>query len=69
MKFCYDMGFPIKNNPKDLDPSYKMDVGFLGCFRRETPPSYKQRNIVNGTVLLTCKRRSHTGHTQMPKHI
>ena len=26
---------PFLNNPKDLDPSYKMDLDFLDCFGRE----------------------------------
>ena len=25
-------GFPFQNNPKNLDPSYKMDVDFWDCF-------------------------------------
>ena len=26
-----------QNNPKDLDPSYKMDLDFWDCFGREKP--------------------------------
>ena len=26
--------FPIQNNPKDLDPSYKMDLDLLDCLGR-----------------------------------
>ena len=26
------LNFPLQNNPKNLDPSYKMDLDFLDCF-------------------------------------
>ena len=26
--------FPFQNNPKDLDPSYKMDLDLWDCFGR-----------------------------------
>ena len=29
MKFCSNTSFTFPNNPKDLDPSYKMDLDFL----------------------------------------
>ena len=29
------------NNPKDLDPSYDMDLDFWDCFGRKKTPSYK----------------------------
>ena len=35
MKFCYNTSLPFLNNPKDLDPSYKiykMDLDFCDCF-------------------------------------
>ena len=33
--FCYKTEFfSFQNNPKDLDPSYKMDLGSLGLFRK-----------------------------------
>ena len=28
MKFCYNTSFTFLNNPKNLDPSYKMDLDF-----------------------------------------
>ena len=37
---------PFLNNPKDLDPSYKMDLDFWDCFGRKKILSYKQRNTV-----------------------
>ena len=37
---------PFLNNPKDLDPSYKMDLDFGDCFGREKTLSYSQRNTV-----------------------
>ena len=37
---------PFLNNPKDLNPSYKMDLDFWDCFGRKKTPSYKQRNTV-----------------------
>ena len=33
-------------NPKNLDPSYKMDLDFYGCFGRRKPMSYKQIYLV-----------------------
>ena len=36
---------PFLNNPKDLDPSYKMDLDFWDCFGRKKL-SYNQRNTV-----------------------
>ena len=35
MKFCYNTSFNFLNNPKDLDPSYKMDLNFWVCFGRK----------------------------------
>ena len=39
---------PFLNNPKDLDPSYKIDLDFFYCFGREKNPSYNgyPRNMV-----------------------
>ena len=34
------------NNPKDLDPSYKMDLGFWIVFEGKKNPSYNWRNMV-----------------------
>ena len=34
------------NNPKDLDPSYKMDLDFWDCFGRKISPTYNRRNTV-----------------------
>ena len=28
--------FSLPKQPKDLDPSYKTDLDFLDCFRRQT---------------------------------
>ena len=46
VKFCYKMGFPVQNNPKNLDPSYKMDLDIWDCFERKINPSYSQSNVV-----------------------
>ena len=46
MKFCYNTNFNFLNNPKDLDPSYKMDLDLRDCFRREKTLSYNRRNTV-----------------------
>ena len=35
------MGFSFPNNPKNLDPSYKMDLDFLGLFRTGKKLPYK----------------------------
>ena len=40
------MFFLFQNNPKNLDPSYNMDLGFGDCFGRVKPPSHSQRNTV-----------------------
>ena len=37
---------PFLNSPKDLDPSYKMDLDFWDCFGRKQTLSYNQRNMV-----------------------
>ena len=37
---------PFLNNPKDLDPAYKMDLDFWDCFGRKISPTYNQRNTV-----------------------
>ena len=52
MKFCYNTSFIFPNNPKDLDPSYKMDCwdGFGG---RKTV-SYNQRNTVSPNDIVFC---------------
>ena len=34
-EFKYEIGIPYQNNPKNLDPSYKMDLDFWDCFGRE----------------------------------
>ena len=39
---------PFLNNPKDLDPSCKMDLDFWDCFGRGKM-SYNQRNAVGIT--------------------
>ena len=45
MKFCNNTNFTLLNNPKDLDPSYKMDLD-LGLFWKEKTLSYNRRNTV-----------------------
>ena len=36
MIFCYNSKvLPFLNNPKDLDPSYKMDKDFWDCFGKK----------------------------------
>ena len=42
---------PILNNPKDLDPSYKMDLDLWDCFGRKITLSYNRRNMVALTKL------------------
>ena len=46
------MGFSFKIIPKNLDPSYNMDVNFKDCFQRENPTCYKERNI--GRFRIFC---------------
>ena len=35
MKFYYDTSSYLPKSPKDLDPSYKMDLKFWDCFGRK----------------------------------
>ena len=35
MDFAIIQVFPFLNNPKDLDPSYKMDLDLGNCFGRK----------------------------------
>ena len=35
--WLYVKGFPLQNNPKNLDPSYKMDLDFGDCLKKENP--------------------------------
>ena len=35
IKFCSNTSLSFLNNPKDLDPSYKMDLDFWDCFGEE----------------------------------
>ena len=44
---------PFLNSPKDLDPSYKMDLDLWDCFGRKKTPSYNRRNTVCGTKYHT----------------
>ena len=36
IKFAIIPVLPFLNSPKDLDPSYKMDLDFWDCFGRKT---------------------------------
>ena len=53
MQFCYTCNtrLPFLNNPKDLDPSYKMDLDFWDCFGRTKTPPYRRRNTVCDRVV------------------
>ena len=42
--------FPFQNNPKNPDPSYKMDLNFLGLFRKGNAPIIAK---FHGTDLVT----------------
>ena len=45
------------NNPKDLDPSYKMDLDLWDCFGQKKTLSYNQRNTVFTTFSLIPSER------------
>ena len=49
-KFCFNMSLPILNNPKDLDPSYKMDLDFWDYFGREKTLSYNRGNTIHFNI-------------------
>ena len=38
MKFCYNTSLPFLNNPKDLDPSGKIDLDFWDCLDKKKTP-------------------------------
>ena len=44
MLFGYNTSFTLPKNPKDLDPSYKMDPDFWDCFGSKKTLSYNHRN-------------------------
>ena len=46
MKFRYNTSFILDYNPKDIDPSYKMDLDFWDCFGRKKALFYNWRNAV-----------------------
>ena len=35
-------GVPFQNNPRNLDPAYKLDLDFCNVFGREPPPLIPQ---------------------------
>ena len=43
--------FISKPNPKNLDPSYKMDLDFWDCFGREKPKGLFWKGKTHGIVL------------------
>ena len=49
-KFAIIQMSPFLNKPKDLDPSYKMDLDFLDDFGREQTLSYNRRNMISGCL-------------------
>ena len=46
---------PYLNNPKELDPSCKMDLDLWVCFGRKKILSYNQRNAVSANLILTAQ--------------
>ena len=43
--------FPFQNKPKNPDPSYKMDLDFLGLFRKGNAPiiaKFHRTDLVTG---------------------
>ena len=46
------MVFSLPNNPKNLDPSCKMDLDFLGLFWNETRVARRQPSMPNGSLIL-----------------
>ena len=51
---------PFLNNPKNLDPSYKMDLDFWDCFGRDKKTlSYNQRNTVHVLAFMIILKRKH----------
>ena len=46
MKFAIKQVLPFLTNPKDLDPSYKMDLDLWDCFGRNKLQLITQKNMV-----------------------
>ena len=48
MKFCHSMivELPFLNNPRDLDLSYRTDLVFEDCLRRNKTLSYIRKNTI-----------------------
>ena len=38
---------PFLDNPKDLDPSYKMKLDLWNCFGRKKTLSYNRKNMIS----------------------
>ena len=51
----YDCLFLSQNNPKYLDPSYRMDLDIWDCVGTEKPLSYNRRNMVKENLINTFK--------------
>ena len=65
MKIALIWVLPFLNNPKDLDPSYKMDLDLSDCFERKKKiPSYNRRNKV---CLPSANHRQYSSQTKYYK--
>ena len=52
--FTIIRALPFLNNPKNLDPSYKMDLDFKDCLGRKKTLSYIRRNTASQEAKSTC---------------
>ena len=51
MKFYYNTSFPFLINPKDLDPSYKMDLGVLVVLEwKQHKKNPKKLNLITSKI-------------------
>ena len=53
MRFAIIQVLPYLNNPKDLDPYYKMDLDFWHCFGWKKILSFNRRNTEVMYVLFS----------------
>ena len=57
---------PSLNNPKDLDPSYKMDLDFWDYFGRKLTPSFNRIDIV---YYGNFQRKLYRTVTEIPENL
>ena len=56
------MGFALQKHPKNLDPSYMMDLDFWDCFEMEIPPYNRMKyggfSLRRTTIIIVSQLES-----------